>query len=706
MDKELWKFTDNNGTFSSSSAHRINTLYFPLCNQSPIMSSLTPLLGGDLKTDFNSFLLQPVSRRDLHNIKSSRNFWIYLNPEKVWSATGVSKDSVFSKKDKFLLEAGLLWHKVTRENKQIGLKSEILSFIPSTDDPVEIMLINITNISSRVIKFIPTAAIPIFARSAHNLHDHSHVTSLLERVNLEKSGVVVMPTLIFDESGHRKNKTFYFVLAKDERYGNPQYIYPTQDEFIGEGGDLETPQAVMRNLRPRKEKNIQGKETMAGFKFKPCLLKPKESTSYIIILGIVKNKARITGIQKKLNSRKKVDIAFAKNKSYWQEISSQLLFNTGDLHFDNWLKWVNIQPQLRKIFGCSFLPDFDYGKGGRGWRDLWQDCLSLILKNPGEVAPSLINNFSGIRIDGSNATIIEDDSNEFIADRNNISRVWMDHGIWPLTTLKLYIHQTGNLNILLKQVPYFRDHQLYRAKLKDESWKPEYGKKLKKYITSTHVKLNKEIKKGKNILLEGAQGTMLDVDFGTYPFTTSSHTIAGGACIGLGIGPQHINDIIGVVKAYTTRVGEGPMPTELFDKNGEHLQQHGHEYGTTTSRPRRCGWLDLIVVKHSCTLSGVTKLAVTKLDVLNGLKTVKICTKYKIDGEEIDYFPADIEDVKKCKPVYKEFKGWKKIKPESETLEELPVEAKNYLKYIEKTLQIPISIVSIGPSRRETIEIV
>jgi len=233
----------------------------------------------------------------------------------------------------------------------------------------------------------------------------------------------------------------------------------------------------------------------------------------------------------------------------------------------------------------------------------------------------------------------------------------------------------------------------------------EYGKKLKKYITSTHVKLNKEIKKGKNILLEGAQGTMLDVDFGTYPFTTSSHTIAGGACIGLGIGPQHINDIIGVVKAYTTRVGEGPMPTELFDKNGEHLQQHGHEYGTTTSRPRRCGWLDLIVVKHSCTLSGVNKIAVTKLDVLNGLKTVKICTKYKIDGEEIDYFPADIKDVKKCKPVYKEFKGWKKIKPETETLEELPVEAKNYLKYIEKTLQIPISIVSIGPSRRETIEI-
>jgi len=233
----------------------------------------------------------------------------------------------------------------------------------------------------------------------------------------------------------------------------------------------------------------------------------------------------------------------------------------------------------------------------------------------------------------------------------------------------------------------------------------QYGEQLRKYITTTHITLNKAIKEGKNILLEGAQGTMLDVDFGTYPYTTSSHTIAGGSSIGTGIGPKRIDDIIGIVKAYTTRVGEGPMPTELFDKNGEHLQQKGHEFGTTTSRPRRCGWLDLVVVKHSCILSGVTKIAITKLDVLNGLKTVKICTKYKINGKEIDYFPANIEDVKKCKPVYKEFEGWETINSESTKLGDLPREAQEYLKYIEKELKTPIAIVSIGPGRKETIEV-
>ena len=232
-----------------------------------------------------------------------------------------------------------------------------------------------------------------------------------------------------------------------------------------------------------------------------------------------------------------------------------------------------------------------------------------------------------------------------------------------------------------------------------------YGKRLEKYITSTHVLLNQAIQSGKNILLEGAQGTMLDVDFGTYPFTTSSHTIAGGSVIGTGISPKHINDIIGIVKAYTTRVGEGPLPTELFDKNGEHLQKKGHEFGTTTSRPRRCGWLDLIVVKHSCMISGVTKLAITKLDVLNGLDKVKICTHYKLDDKKIDYFPANIEDVKKCRPIYNELQGWKSIDRKSTKISDLPKESQEYLKYIEKTLKIPISIVSIGPGRKETIKV-
>ena len=233
----------------------------------------------------------------------------------------------------------------------------------------------------------------------------------------------------------------------------------------------------------------------------------------------------------------------------------------------------------------------------------------------------------------------------------------------------------------------------------------DYGKQLNDFIIRTHIEINDAIKSGKNILFEGAQGTMLDVDFGTYPYTTSSHVIAGGSTIGTGIGPHHINDIIGIMKAYTTRVGEGPLPTELFDKDGEHLQQKGHEFGTTTSRPRRCGWLDLVVVKHSCLLSGITKIAITKLDVLNGLEKVKICIKYKLNGNDIDYFPANIEDVEKCKPIYREFKGWKKIDASSSKISDLPKEAQGYLEYIEKELKIPFALVSIGPGRKQTIEV-
>ena len=233
----------------------------------------------------------------------------------------------------------------------------------------------------------------------------------------------------------------------------------------------------------------------------------------------------------------------------------------------------------------------------------------------------------------------------------------------------------------------------------------DYGKRLKEFITTTHIELNKAIQQDKNILLEGAQGVMLDVDFGTYPYTTSSHVIAGGFSIGTGIRPKYVDEIVGIVKAYTTRVGEGPLPTELLGKDGEYLQQKGHEFGTTTNRPRRCGWLDLVVVTHSCLISGVTKLAIMKLDVLNGLKTIKICTHYELQSKKIDYFPASIEDVKQCKPVYKEFKGWDKIDEHSMKLTDLPKEAQVYLQFIEKELGIPISIVSIGPRRTETIEV-
>ncbi len=337
MKKTLWKFIDDKGTFISESARQINALYFPLCNSYPLMSSISPSLRGDIKTGLNSFLMEPVSRIDLSNSKSSRNFWIYINPKKIWSAAGVAKDIRQLKEDKFHLEAGLLWHKVSRQNKKIGLKSQITSFIPASGEPVEIMRVELTNISNKAVKFIPAAAIPIFARSAHNLRDHRHVTSLLNRVQKEKIGLSVTPTLLFDESGHKKNQNTYFVFGFDEKYkSGPQYIYPAQEEFTGEGCDLEAPCAVFDNLLPAK-KYLQGKEAMAGLRFKANLLKPKQSASYIILMGITGEKAALKTLAEKFNTTSKLEESLKETKAYWQAKSSQISVNTGEGNFDNWL---------------------------------------------------------------------------------------------------------------------------------------------------------------------------------------------------------------------------------------------------------------------------------------------------------------------------------------------------------------------------------
>jgi len=477
MDKTLYSFTDNLGSFFSVSADRIRFLYFPLGNEN-ILSSITPDLHGDIKNGQNSFLLTPVSRIDLQNLRSSRNFWVYINRNKIWSAAGVSKDLAQIKQDKFTLEAGMLWQKVTRQNKFIGLKAEILSFVPVTGEPIEVMQVKLTNISNKKINFIPTAAIPIYGRPANNLRDHRHVTSLLQRITLHKFGVISKPTLVFDETGHRMNKDNYFVLGWDERFASPQRIYPTQEVFCGDSGDLEAPVAVFKNI-PEQLNNIQGKEAMGGLSFKPVSLKSGQSKTYLVIMGISQELSEITKIIIKFNRPEKVAIALQKTKDFWSKVSQGINIITGNKDFDNWLRWVNIQPALRKIFGCSFLPDFDYGKGGRGWRDLWQDCLSLILNDSKEVRSLLINNFYGVKIDGSNATIIAKPPGEFIADRNNISRVWMDHGVWPLLTLDLYINETGDINILFERAAYFYNDEIKRAQEINYNWSPAYGNKLR-----------------------------------------------------------------------------------------------------------------------------------------------------------------------------------------------------------------------------------
>ena len=206
----------------------------------------------------------------------------------------------------------------------------------------------------------------------------------------------------------------------------------------------------------------------------------------------------------------------------------------------------------------------------------------------------------------------------------------------------------------------------------------------------------------KSVLAEGAQGSLLDIDFGTYPFVTSSNTTAAGACTGLGVAPNTIKEVFGIFKAYTTRVGSGPFPTELFDVNGETMARVGHEFGATTGRPRRCGWLDLVALRYACQVNGVTQLMMMKADVLSGFKTLKVCTSYIYKGKEINHLPYNIE-AENLKPVYKEFMGWSEDLTKMENASTLPEKLMTYIYFLEKELQIPIKIVSVGPDRKQTI---
>jgi len=226
---------------------------------------------------------------------------------------------------------------------------------------------------------------------------------------------------------------------------------------------------------------------------------------------------------------------------------------------------------------------------------------------------------------------------------------------------------------------------------------------LKPYITNVSLEIDEAVKQGKRILFEGAQGTHLDVDHGTYPFVTSSSPISGAACLGAGIGPDKLNHIIGIVKAYTTRVGAGPFPTELLDDVGDYLQKRGAEFGATTGRKRRCGWLDLVMVKDSVRLNGLTSLVITKLDVLTGLEKVKICVAYELEGKRIETTPASLKNLSRCKPVYEEYAGWNEEISSARTLKELPSSARKYLERIEELAQVSLSIISVGSGREQSI---
>lgn len=231
----------------------------------------------------------------------------------------------------------------------------------------------------------------------------------------------------------------------------------------------------------------------------------------------------------------------------------------------------------------------------------------------------------------------------------------------------------------------------------------EYGQQLKDYVTDTSVLVNDAINAGKNVLFEGAQGVMLDLDHGTYPYVTSSNPIAGGALVGTGVGPQSLTKMVGVCKAYSTRVGEGPFPTELTNKIGDLIREKAHEYGTVTGRPRRIGWFDAVAMRHAKRVSGMNCLSLNLLDIFTGLNKVKICTAYMLDGKQIDYYPASLKELERCEPVYEDFDGWTEDISDVTEYDQLPENAKKYLNRIEELTGLQLMTVSVGPSREQTI---
>ncbi len=228
------------------------------------------------------------------------------------------------------------------------------------------------------------------------------------------------------------------------------------------------------------------------------------------------------------------------------------------------------------------------------------------------------------------------------------------------------------------------------------------GQRLKDYVTDTAKILDDANVADEKVLFEGAQGVMLDIDHGTYPFVTSSNPVAGNVTVGTGVGPTSVSKVIGVCKSYTSRVGDGPFPTELFDEDGHHIREVGREYGTTTGRPRRVGWFDSVVLRHSRRVSGITDLSINSIDVLTGLDTVKICTAYELDGEKITEYPANLDQLRRCKPIFEELPGWTEDITGCRSLDELPEHARNYLERISELCGVHISIFSVGPDREQT----
>ncbi|MGC9333152.1 MAG: GH36-type glycosyl hydrolase domain-containing protein [Anaerolineae bacterium] len=487
-----WHFVDDKGTFALPDPQHHTYLYFPLVNEQGLVAAVTPTLHGDVKAGQHRFLTLPVSAEDLHISRAARNFWVNVAGYGAWSATGnsarqMAQNFVTGDAEQVEVQAGFLWHRVTRTSPTLGLRAEITSFVPSGGDLpveaslVELMKVVLTNDGPAPLTLTPTAAIPIYGRSADRVRDHRHVTSLLNRIHTGPYGVLVQPTLTFDERGHQPNTVTYAVFGAEGDGTAPVAFFPLLETFIGPGGSLDWPQAVVSPDNPGfgAGQILSGYEAMGGLRFRPITLEPGQRQAYVLVLGIMDPNTDVEAIMARYGDQARFETWLDRTKSHWAQKVATLQVNLGDARLNGWLRWVALQPILRRICGNSFLPYHDYGRGGRGWRDLWQDQLALLLMEPGGVRDHLLSNFGGIRLDGSNATIIGDTPGEFRADRNDIPRVWMDHGAWPLTTTQFYLDYSGDLAFLLEEQVYFKDPWIHRTQAVDDDWKPENGTQLR-----------------------------------------------------------------------------------------------------------------------------------------------------------------------------------------------------------------------------------
>jgi cellobiose phosphorylase len=479
LSQSGWRFIDQDGTFELDDPQDTSYLFLPLVNEAGMFSCVTPKFSGDAKADQNSFLLLPTSVEDLHNSRAARNFWVTVDG-RPWSVTGNSAEQNARREESVSLRAGLLWQTVTRLHPSGALRAEVTSFVPAGEDRVELMRVVLTNVGKADLTLSPTAAVPIFGRSADNLRDHRHVTSLLHRTTCHRHGVIVRPTLSFDERGHTVNRLRYAVLGAEGDGAPPAGFFPLVEDFIGEGGAFDWPKAVVENLPPVQTEGPapDGYESVGALRFADRALRPGQSATYVILLAILPEEQDPETLLTRYASAERCEHWLAETRAFWSRKLAALRFETGDARFDGWLRWVAVQPILRRWMGNSFLPYHDYGRGGRGWRDLWQDALALLLTEGTGVAGMLADNFAGVRMDGSNATIIGSRPGEFKADRNNIPRVWMDHGAWPLLTVQLYLDLTGDLDFLLREQTYFKDHLSHRCGSTDPLWAPEQGTRM------------------------------------------------------------------------------------------------------------------------------------------------------------------------------------------------------------------------------------